>query len=1262
MSQSLSVPPFFDGSNYAYWNVRMRAFLKSLDEHVWISVQNGWKPPSTTVSGTINLTDISLWTKDELAACNWNSKEIHALFMAISPEEFRRVSMFEEVRMKDDETFDEFYTKLNDIVNSSFNLGERIPETKIVRKVLRSLPERFRPKVTAIEESKDLDEVKIEELVGSLQTYELTISQHKKGKSIALKSIKEDVSSDTKSLRDEEIAYFVKKLQKVLKNRRKPQDRKSGAPSRFTKDKIEKVNNKGSSEKTRLVRCHECQGIGHYRNECPSYKKNQRKGKDRALVVSLTDNESETSDRPESSSSDDEGNYMAFVATVKSESDKESDKVEEENSNDNSGNENEDEDDIYLQEAYQLLFKESLKIKKVNKALLKKVDELEREKEQLGSKLQDSLKSGSELNGTNKLDNLLGMNKPMGDKRGLGYVEGNTHVAGPSKTVFVSASKSNAVSHLTEMLTKLTKSTLSSKKIWVKKGDLGRLSGQENCFVAHVALKAQNSNMWYLNSACSRHMCGNKALFTTLDECLKSNLLSISQICDDDFEVSFVQKRCTVYDSSGGVVLEGVRTSDNCYGVLPNSNYVCRSAKIDVSELWHKRLGHLNYKSLEQLAKKELIDGLPKIVPSENVVCGPCQLGKQLMGSHKKTTKILIKRPLELVHMDLMGPSRTESLGGKRYILVVVDDFSRFTWIELLREKSDASDLIKSLCKRLSNELNLKVFRMRSDHGKEFENFNLESFCMDEGILHEFSSPITPQQNGELALYFWGEAINTACHIINRVYLRPKTDQTPYLRPKIDQTPYEILKGKKPTVKYFRVFGSKCYILRDREKLSKFESKSDEGIFLGYSRNSRAFRVYNLRTRVVMESINVVIDDAVSEGESAEKCDKDADLLSSSDPTELPVPESSEKETLPQNLDKSPKEPSTRVKSSHPKDNIIGDLDEGMRLRRRVLNNLAYTSYISQVEPKKVEEALSDECWVNAMHEELNQFARNNVWILVPRPENCFKLHQMDVKSAFLNGLLQKEVYVEQSKGFVDPKFPHYVYKLHKALYGLKQAPRAWYERLTSYLQKHGFSRGGADRTLFIRYIEENFTIAQIYVDDIIFGSPLESLAFEFAECLQREFEMSMVGELSYFLGLQVRQTEDGLFISQSKYAKDLVKRFRLDSKKHTRTPMSTTLKLGRDPSGKSVDPSLYRSMIGSLLYLTATRPDIAFSVGVCARFQADPKESHLSSVRRIIRYISGTVDLGIFYSRNFNLDLAGYSDADWAGNADDRKMVIQHR
>jgi hypothetical protein len=265
----------------------------------------------------------------------------------------------------------------------------------------------------------------------------------------------------------------------------------------------------------------------------------------------------------------------------------------------------------------------------------------------------------------------------------------------------------------------------------------------------------------------------------------------------------------------------------------------------------------------------------------------------------------------------------------------------------------------------------------------------------------------------------------------------------------------------------------------------------------------------------------------------------------------------------------------------------------------------------------------------------------------------------MDVKSAFLNGILQEEVYVEQPKGFQDPHHPHHVYKLKKTLYGLKWAPRAWYERLTTYLLAKGFTRGQADRTLFIRQQGTHKLIAQIYVDDIIFGATLDSLAHEFSEEMKQEFEMSMIGELNYFLDLQVKQTTEGIFISQSKYAKDLVKWFGLDGKGRARTPMSTSVKISSDLAGKSVNPSLYRSMIGSLLYLTASRPDIAFSVGVCARFQANPKESHLTAVKRIIRYVNDTLSYGIWYSRETNLVVAGYSDADWAGNADDRKSTL---
>jgi hypothetical protein len=193
---------------------------------------------------------------------------------------------------------------------------------------------------------------------------------------------------------------------------------------------------------------------------------------------------------------------------------------------------------------------------------------------------------------------------------------------------------------------------------------------------------------------------------------------------------------------------------------------------------------------------------------------------------------------------------------------------------------------------------------------------------------------------------------------------------------------------------------------------------------------------------------------------------------------------------------------------------------------------------------------------------------------------------------------------------------------------------------------------------LFIRNQGTHKLIAQIYVDDIIFGANLDSLAHEFSKEMKQEFEMSMIGELNYFLGLQVKQIAEGIFISQSKYAKDLVKRFGLDGKSRACTPMSTSVKISSDLAGKSVDPSLYRSMIGSLLYLTASRPDIAFNVGVCARFQANPKESHLTAVKRIIKYVNDTLSYGIWYSRETNLVVAGYSDAVWVGNADDRKST----
>jgi hypothetical protein len=268
---------------------------------------------------------------------------------------------------------------------------------------------------------------------------------------------------------------------------------------------------------------------------------------------------------------------------------------------------------------------------------------------------------------------------------------------------------------------------------------------------------------------------------------------------------------------------------------------------------------------------------------------------------------------------------------------------------------------------------------------------------------------------------------------------------------------------------------------------------------------------------------------------------------------------------------------------------------------------------------------------------------------------HSFKLYQMVVKSAFLN---KEEVYVEQPHGFEDSEYPNHVHKLSKALYGLKQAPRAWYECLRDFLITNGFKVSKADPTLFTKTIAKDLFICQIYVDDIIFGSTNKSSCEEFSRIMIQKFEMTMMGELKYFLGFQIKQLQDGTFISQTKYIQDILKKFGMKNGKPIKTPMRTNGHLDLDTGGKSVDQKVYRSMIGSLLYLCASRPDIMLSVCMCARFQANPKEVHLRVVKRIIRYLVYTPKFGLWYPRRSTFDLIGYSNADYVGCKIDRKRT----
>ncbi|GJT44455.1 putative ribonuclease H-like domain-containing protein [Tanacetum coccineum] len=400
---------------------------------------------------------------------------------------------------------------------------------------------------------------------------------------------------------------------------------------------------------------------------------------------------------------------------------------------------------------------------------------------------------------------------------------------------------------------------------------------------------------------------------------------------------------------------------------------------------------------------------------------------------------------------------------------------------------------------------------------------------------------------------------------------------------------------------------------------------------------------------------------------------------------------------------------------------LLSHIQKQQRNNHKDQQHCLFACFLSQEEPKKIAEALQDDSWVQAMQEELLQFKLQQVWVLVDLPHGMkvigtkwvyrnkrdkrgvvvrnkarlvaqgytqeegidydevfapvarieairlflafasfmgFIVYQMDVKSAFLYGTIDEEVYVSQPPGFVDPDHPTKVYKVVKALYGLHQAPRAWYATLSTFLEKHGYKRGTIDKTLFIKRDKKDIMLVQVYVDDIIFGSTNKSWCDEFEALMKSRFQMSSMGELTFFLGLQVKQNKGGIFISQDKYVAEILKKFDLVNVKAAITPMETKVPLTKDEEAIDVDVHLYRSMIGSLMYLTASRPDIMYAVCVCSRFQVTPKTSHLNAVKRIFKYLKVKPNLGLWYPRESPFDLEAFSDSDYSGSNLDRKST----
>ncbi|GJR96802.1 putative ribonuclease H-like domain-containing protein [Tanacetum coccineum] len=353
--------------------------------------------------------------------------------------------------------------------------------------------------------------------------------------------------------------------------------------------------------------------------------------------------------------------------------------------------------------------------------------------------------------------------------------------------------------------------------------------------------------------------------------------------------------------------------------------------------------------------------------------------------------------------------------------------------------------------------------------------------------------------------------------------------------------------------------------------------------------------------------------------------------------------------------------PITRIHKDHLIEQIIRDLHSAPLTRRMSQQNLEELGLVwTLVDLPKGNRAIGTK-WVYRNKKcEKGIMVRNKARLVAKgyTQEEGIDYDEMVVKSAFLYGTIKEEVYVCQPPGFEDPQFPDKVYKIEKALYGLHQAPRAWYETLSTYLLENGYKRGTIDKTLFIKKDRGDILLVQVYVDDIIFRSTKKSLCVEFEQMMHKRFQMSSMRELTFFLGLEVQQKEDGIFISQDKYVDDILKKFDFTTVKAASTPIETNKALNKDEEAEDVDVHLYRSMIGSLMYLTASRPDIMFAVCACARFQVTPKTSHLHAVKRIFRYLKGQPKLGLWYPRDSPFDLEAFSNSDYAGASLNRKSV----
>ncbi|KAL5810306.1 hypothetical protein ACOSQ4_026874 [Xanthoceras sorbifolium] len=827
-----------------------------------------------------------------------------------------------------------------------------------------------------------------------------------------------------------------------------------------------------------------------------------------------------------------------------------------------------------------------------------------------------------------------------------------------------------------------------------------------------IRLKLPNGSTWKLQGV--RHIPG-----------LKRNLISIGQLDGEGYCTTF--SGCEWKITKGALVVARGKKCGTLYVTSNLENIVAVADADGKSNLWHQRLGHMSEKGMKTLLSK---GKLPDLKAVDVGLCEDCIFGKQKKVSFAKIGKIPKAEKLELVHTDVWGPSPVSSLSGSLYYVTFIDDSTRKVWVYFLKKKSEVFDTFRKWKAMVENETGLKIKRLRSDNGGEYRDSRFREFCANSGIKMEKTVPMTPQQNGVaermnrtlnerarsmrlhagLPKMLWAEAVNTAAYLINR---GPSV-------PLDGGIPEEVWSGKEVNVSHLRVFGCISYVHIDSAERSKLDAKSNKCVFVGYGGDEFGYRFWDYENRKIIRSRDVIFNENLMY--------KDRSIAeSSSSTTEAETKEFAEFEEIsgsdvqisPETVQEELDAPELRRSSRVPKP---------IQRYSPSLHYLLLTDSGEPEcydEAMQVEDSVK---WESAMRDEMDSLMSNQTWELAELPPGKKALHnkwvfrikeehngnkrykarmvvkgfqqkegidyneifspvvklttirlvlkivaaenlhleQLDVKTAFLYGDLEEEIYMRQPEGFKEAGKENLVCRLKKSLYGLKQAPRQWYKKFDSFMSSSGFTRCQADHCCYIKRFDNSFIILLLYVDDmLVAGSDMQDI-MNLKRELSKQFAMKDLGAAKQILGMRIKRDtkSETLLLSQAEYIKKVLSRFNMQDAKPVSTPLGVHFRLSKEQSPKTEEERThmakvpYASAIGSLMYaMVCTRPDIAQAVGAVSRYMNNPGKIHWEAVKWILRYLRGTTNKTLCF-KGGDTTLTGYVDADLAGNVDIRKST----